>query len=59
MRFVFTVTAEVEHDGGQFVAHAELAHQLRDLLDNADPGTVFDHGTYTVTAWTVEQVDEP
>lgn len=57
--FVFTVTVEVERDSGKFASRDDIAEQLRDELERADPGTVSGVGAdgsseYTVTRFEVE-----
>jgi hypothetical protein len=56
--FTFTVTVELERESGKFAGRDEMAEQIRDALEGADPGSVDGIGadgdsTYTVNAWDV------
>lgn len=54
--FTFTVTAVVERSEGKFASRDELADQIRESIESADPGSLYgDNGSqYDVTEWTVE-----
>ena len=54
--FVFTVTVEVEREEGKFASRDELADQIREAIEGADPGTVEGEngGSYSIVNWTVE-----
>jgi hypothetical protein len=56
--FVFTVTVETERTTGRFVSRAELADELRQALEDADPGSVWvDESEYEVIDFNVEGGD--
>jgi hypothetical protein len=64
MRFVFTVAVEVERDEGKFAARDEVAEQIAEALEQADPSTIDGVGadgtsTYSVTDWVVEEAPAP
>lgn len=51
----FTVQAQLQHVQGKFVSKDELAEQLQEALDAADPGEVYvDESLYSVDEWNVE-----
>jgi hypothetical protein len=59
--FEFRVTVEVTRESGLFAARDEIAEQLRDAIEGADPGYVSGVGAngdseYTVDSWEVEDV---
>lgn len=58
MKFTFTVEVEVERVEGKFAPKDEIADQLRDAIEGANPGTVDGVGadgstTYEVTDFSV------
>lgn len=58
MRFEFKVEVEVERVEGKFASKDEIAEQLRDDIERADPGSVSGVGAdgsseYEVTSWEV------
>jgi hypothetical protein len=57
MRFTFTVDVEVERTEGKFASRDELAQQVSDALESADPGTLYgdNDGIYETTDWSVEE----
>jgi hypothetical protein len=64
MRFTFTVEVEVERTEGKFASRDEVAEQITDALDSANPGSVDGIGadgmsTYEVTDWSVEEQPQP
>lgn len=65
MQFTFTVTAEVSRVQGKFATREDLAQQIQDELEGANPGdlTGENDGEYTVdtwdVAWDVEEQPEP
>jgi hypothetical protein len=55
--FTFTVEVTLERESGKFVSRDEMADQLEQSIQDADPGTVdVDETTYNVTDWSVMQV---
>lgn len=55
--FKFTVEVTLERDQGKFVSRDEMAEQLADAIEQADPGSVdVDESTYSVSDWTVNEV---
>lgn len=56
MKFTFTVHVEVERTQGKFAPRYELADQLMEALDGANPDTLTgDNGEYEVSSWEVEE----
>lgn len=58
MRFTFTVDVEVERDSGKFASRDEIAEQIQEAIEGADPGTIDSVGadadsSYSVTSWEV------
>lgn len=55
MKFAFRVDAEAEHEEGKFASRDELAEQIHEALESADPGSLSGEngGSYSVTAWEV------
>jgi hypothetical protein len=58
--FKFTVTVELDRESGKFASRDEMAEQITDALESADPGYVSGIGAYgdseySVTDWTVEE----
>jgi len=53
--FTFTVTVEVEKMAGPFASRDELADQIREAIEGADPGDLYgdNGGEYGVTTWDV------
>jgi hypothetical protein len=61
--FTFTIEVQVERDSGKFAGRDEIAEQLMEALESADPGTVDGIGadgdsSYSVVDWSVSE-DEP
>ena len=61
-RFAFTVRVELERSQGKFATRDEMADNLRDAIEGADPGGVYgigDYGDsdYDVVSWEVEDDD--
>jgi hypothetical protein len=57
--FEFIVRVSVDRDSGKFASRDEIAEQLRDAIEGADPGSVSGVGAdgdseYSVGDWTVE-----
>lgn len=58
--FRFTVTVELNRESGKFASREELAEQLTEALESANPGSVDGVGadsdsTYAVDDWSVEE----
>lgn len=58
MRFVFLVEVEVQRDEGKFASRDEVAEQLQEAIESADPGSVDGVGadgasTYSTVDWSV------
>jgi hypothetical protein len=54
--FKFTVEVTLEREQGKFVSRDEMAAQLAEAIEQADPGTVdVDNSTYNVTDWVVNE----
>lgn len=60
MRFVFQVEVEVERTEGKFATRDELAEQLMEELEGADPGDLEGDsgGEYEVTSFEVSDVSD-
>ena len=55
MRITLTITAEVSHESGKFIAKDELAQEIADELEGANPGTLYpEDSVYQVDDFTVE-----
>jgi Cu/Ag efflux pump CusA len=64
MRFDFVVSVEVERVEGKFAARDEVAEQLQEALESADPGSVDGIGadgtsSYEVSSWDVQEQEQP
>lgn len=59
MRFAFIVTVDAERTEGKFASRDELAAQILDELEGANPGTLEgdNGGQYEVGDFDVQQVD--
>ena len=57
MRFTFHVSVEVNRQQGKFASREDIATELQQALDDANPGDlqVGDDGEYTVDDWTVDE----
>jgi hypothetical protein len=55
MQFSFTVNVETERTEGKFASKDELADQIQEAIESADPGELEGEngGTYEVTSWEV------
>lgn len=58
--FSFTITAIVERESGKFASRDEIADEIINELEGADPGYVSGIGAdgdseYTIIDWTVEE----
>jgi hypothetical protein len=53
---VIMLTVEVERLNGPFASRDELTEQVRDSVENADPGSLFSEAgsEYEVVSWGVE-----
>lgn len=57
MRFRFVVEVEVKHLQGKFVSRDEISDQIKEALDDVDPGSIYvDESEYEVCLW--EAVDD-
>lgn len=56
MRFVYTITVEVERTEGKFASRDEIGEAIEDAISSADIGSFEGEngGQYDVTDWTVE-----
>lgn len=59
MRFQYTVTVEVERDEGLFASREDLGGQIREEIENAEPGSLEGEngGQYSVVSFEVEEVE--
>lgn len=59
--FRFIVTVDVERSEGKFATRDELADQLREAIEGADPGDLEGEngGSYSVSSWEVEEEAVP
>ena len=57
MRICFTVEVEVERTEGKFASKDELADQILEAIEQADPSNLDgdEGGQYEVSGWTVER----
>jgi hypothetical protein len=57
VRFEFIVSVEVERIEGKFASRDELAEQIQEALDNADPGELEGEagGSYQTVTWGVQE----
>jgi hypothetical protein len=57
MKFTFVVEVEVERDEGKFASRDELADQLIQEIEGADPGSLSgdNGGEYSTTSWEVSE----
>jgi hypothetical protein len=60
VRFTYTVEVEVERVEGKFASRDEVAEQLQEALESADPGSIDGIGSdgtsgYEVTSWSVDE----
>ena len=57
MRFTFTVEVEVSRIEGKFATRDELAEQIQEALESADPGDLEGEngGVYAVDGWDVSE----
>lgn len=55
-RFKFVVEVELERTEGKFVSRDDMAQELLDAIESADPGSVdVDESSYEVTNFTVNE----
>jgi hypothetical protein len=59
MRFNFVVTIEVSRQEGKFATKDELAEQIQEVLEGADPATLEGEngGQYNIDSWEVNRVE--
>jgi hypothetical protein len=57
VKFTFVVEVEVERDEGKFASRDELADQLSQAIEGADPGSLTgdNGGEYSTTGWEVSE----
>jgi hypothetical protein len=57
MKFTFTVEVEVQRNQGKFATHEEIADQIQEALEGADPGTYQgeNEGEYETSSWEVSE----
>ena len=57
MRFVFTVEVQADRDEGKFASKDELADQLIEAIEQADPGQIEgdEGGQYSISDWVVSR----
>lgn len=58
-KFTFTVNVEVTRESGKFATRDDMADQIREAIEGADPGFLSGLGEdgmseYTVDGWDVE-----
>lgn len=58
-KFEFTVRVEVTREQGKFATREDMADQIREALEGADPGGLYNLGDdgnsdYMVDSWEVE-----
>jgi hypothetical protein len=60
VKFEFKVTVEAERVEGKFASREDLAGQIRDELENTNPGSLTgeNDGEYDIVEWEVEEVGE-
>lgn len=52
--FVFTVTVEAEHMSGKFASRDDIAVELAEAIEQADPGCIsVDEAEYETSSWEV------
>jgi hypothetical protein len=64
VRFTYTVEVEVERVEGKFASRDEVAEQLQEALEGADPGSIDGIGAdgtsgYEVQSWSVDEQPQP
>jgi hypothetical protein len=59
MQFKFEVIVGAERDEGKFASKDELAEQIQEALESADPGQLDGEngGVYSVQEWEVNRLD--
>lgn len=55
--FTFTINVEVEREEGKFASRDEIAEQIREAIESADPGSIEGEagGSYSVVTWEVTE----
>ena len=58
MRFAFRVEVELRREQGRFASRGEMADQLVEALEQADPGSLTgeNDGEYSVDDWSVSDI---
>jgi hypothetical protein len=55
-RFKFVVEVELERTEGKFVSRDDMAQELLDAIESADPGSIdVDESSYEVTDFSVNE----
>jgi hypothetical protein len=55
--FNFTVEVTLEREQGKFVSREDMAAELEQAIQDADPGSVdVDESSYNVVGWDVSEV---
>jgi hypothetical protein len=59
MRFIFTVEVKVSRSEGKFATRDEIAEQIVEALESADPGSYEgdNGGEYATESWDVSEED--
>jgi hypothetical protein len=59
MHFTFTVEVDAERTEGKFASRDELAEQIQEALESADPGSLEgDNGGQYELTWEVEEQEQ-
>lgn len=54
--FTFTVEVTLDRSQGKFVSREDMAAELQEAIESADPGSVdIDESSYDVTGWDVTE----
>lgn len=64
MRFSYVIEVEVERTEGKFASRDEVAEQLQEALEGADPSSIDGVGadgtsSYEVSSWDVQEQAQP
>jgi hypothetical protein len=56
-RFTFQVSVELDRVQGKFASREDMAYEIQQELEAADPGSISagEDGEYEVTGWEVEE----
>jgi hypothetical protein len=60
MRFTFTVEVEISRQQGKFATRDEMADQIREAIEGADPQSLQGEsdGEYNVDSWDVQEQEQ-